>query len=97
MVYKKGRKVAKRPLQRRLTLLERGIAAGLSKGGSNQYEIAEELNCTTKTVCELMKKVEKEKKLEDRQRVVDQRRHLLVKIVLSNLIPSKIEGSVPKQ
>jgi len=68
MVYKKGRKVAKRPLQRRLTLLERGIAAGLSKGGSNQYEIAEELNCTTKTVRELMKKVEKEKKLEDRQR-----------------------------
>jgi transposase len=97
MVYKKGRKVAKRPLQRRLTLLERGIAAGLSKGGSNQYEIAEELNCTTKTVRELMKKVEKEKKLEDRQRSGRPKKTSPREDRTINLIPSKIEGSVPKQ
>jgi transposase len=68
MARNKGRKVAKRPIQRRLTLLERGIAAGLAIGGSNQYEIAKELNCTTKTVRELLKKVEETKKLEDRPR-----------------------------
>jgi len=68
MVKNKGRKVAKRPIQRRLTLLERGLAAGLARGGSNQYEIADHLNCTTKTVRELMKKVEKDEKLVDRPR-----------------------------
>jgi transposase len=68
MVYRKGRKVAKRPIERRLTLLERGVVAGLAEGGSNQYQIAEKLDCATKTVRELLKKVEKEKKLEDRPR-----------------------------
>jgi MarR-like DNA-binding transcriptional regulator SgrR of sgrS sRNA len=97
MARNKGRKVAKRPIQRRLTLLERGIAAGLAIGGSNQYEIAKELNCTTKTVRELLKKVEETKKLEDRPRPGNQRRHLIVKIVLSNFLQSKIEDSLPKQ
>ena len=68
MVKNKGRKVAKRPLNRRLSILERGTAVGLSKAGHNPYSISEELNCTPKTVRELLKKVKTEKKLEDRDR-----------------------------
>jgi DNA-binding CsgD family transcriptional regulator len=68
MVKNKGRKLAKRPVNRRLSLLERGTAVGLSKAGHNAYSIADELNCTPKTVRELLKKVETEKKLEDRDR-----------------------------
>jgi transposase len=68
MVKNKGRKVTKRPINRRLSILERGIAAGLSKAGHNQYEVAAQMDCTTKTVRELVKKVDSEKILEDRPR-----------------------------
>jgi transposase len=68
MVRNKGRKVTKRPINRRLSILERGIAAGLSKAGNNQYEVAAQMDCTTKTVRELVKKVDSEKILEDRPR-----------------------------
>jgi hypothetical protein len=68
MVRNKGRRVTKRPLNRRLSTLERGTAVGLSKAGHNPYSIADELDCTPKTVRELLKKVETEKKLEDKDR-----------------------------
>jgi orotate phosphoribosyltransferase-like protein len=68
MVRNKGRRVTKRPLNRRLSTLERGTAVGLSKAGHNPYSIADELDCTPKTVRELLKKVKTEKKLEDRDR-----------------------------
>lgn len=68
MVKNKGRKVAKRRAKRRLSTLERGIAAGLAQAGQNQYEIAGQLNCTTKTVRELLKKIDETKSLADRKR-----------------------------
>jgi len=68
MVRNKGRKVAKRPLSRRLSLLERGTAVGLDKAGLNQYEIAGDLDCATKSVRELLKKVEVTNQLEDKPR-----------------------------
>ncbi|MGH2612991.1 MAG: hypothetical protein ACRDFB_08090, partial [Rhabdochlamydiaceae bacterium] len=67
MVRNKGRRVAKRPLNRRLSTLERGTV-GLDKAGRNPYSIADELDCTPKTVRELLKKVKTEKKLEDKDR-----------------------------
>jgi hypothetical protein len=68
MVKNKGRKVAKRPCNRRLSILERGIAMGMSASGDNNYTIANHLNCTTKTVRELKKKVKVTKLLDDRKR-----------------------------
>ena len=68
MVKNKGRKVAKRPCNRRLSILERGIAIGMSKSGDDQYKIAATLNCATKSVRELEKKVKETKSLSDRPR-----------------------------
>jgi len=65
MVRNKGRKVAKRSINRRLSELERGIATGLTKAGQNQYTIANQLDCTTKTVRELQKKVKVHETLKD--------------------------------
>lgn len=68
MVKNKGRKSAKKPLQRRLSNLERGKVYGLAEAGWTQYQIAAELNCTTKTVRELLKKIENRESLEDAPR-----------------------------
>ena len=68
MVKNKGRKVKKRPCNRRLSILERGIAIGMKTSGDNDYKIAATLDCTTKSVRELKKKVDETKSLDDRKR-----------------------------
>lgn len=65
MVRNKGRKVAKKPLNHRLSLVERGMVVGMSKMGANNYTIAKELECTTKAVRKIKKKVEIHNTLED--------------------------------
>lgn len=65
MVKNKGRKVAKKPSNRRLSILERGQISGMSKCGLDNYEIADAFNCTTKSVRELKKKVEIHNTVED--------------------------------
>lgn len=68
MVRNKGRKVAKKPLNRRLSKLERGKAYGLSEAGWNPYQIAKELECAPITIRELLKKIEKHESLDDAPR-----------------------------
>jgi hypothetical protein len=65
MPRKKGRKRSKRPLNRRLSILDRGIAMGMSKVGIIDEEIANDLNCAPKSIRELKKKVEIHQTLED--------------------------------
>lgn len=68
MVRNRGRKTKKKPLNRRLSILERGKAYGLSEAGWNPYQIAIELECAPKTIRELLKKVEKTQELKDAPR-----------------------------
>ena len=65
MPRKKGRKHPKRPLNRRLSILDRGIAVGMSKVGTIDEKIANDLNCAPKSIRELKKKVEIHQTLED--------------------------------
>jgi hypothetical protein len=65
MVRNKGRRVAKRPLNRRLSLVQRGTAIGMSEMGANPYGISEKLNCAPKSIRELKKKVKKHNTLLD--------------------------------
>jgi transposase len=68
MVWKKGRKVAKLSLNRRLSQLERGKAYGLAEAGWDPYRISKELKCCPKTIRELGKKIENQENLEDAPR-----------------------------
>jgi hypothetical protein len=48
MPRKKGRKVKKRAMNRRLSLVERGQVSGMATMGANNDEIAKIQNCTPK-------------------------------------------------